>query len=1736
MPLAFLFSTPFLALFTAVAAASVPIVIHLLNRRRYRIVPWAAMRFLLAAQRRTVRRLRIEQWVLLAVRTLLIVLLVGAMVSVRNWADPLWNRLFPGGKSVGAARSGRTHRILAIDGSFSMGLRHDDGLSFERAKRRAEEIVAASSPGDGFSLVLLGSPATSIVPGPSDDAGKVTQEIQNLRLPHGSSDLAGGLAVIEKMLGPNAGKYQQREVIVLTDMQRGFFEGGTKNVGGKADEGKTGVEPDTWQRLQGKARVIVVDVGRDGAENAGITNLALADPLALTRYPNAVTVTVHNFGVVDRTQLRVELLAGRVKSDDADEPFNLRVLQQELIAVPAGVSVPVTFPLAFPKAGDYVLQARIEPDALDLDDTRSLTVTVKDAVPVLLVNGKPTAVGDDQPTHHVNFALNPFPKALRSPSPFRPTVLPRNQFDDPTLGDLNPYDCVVLADVPRLTDREVTRLESFVQRGGGLIIALGPQADLEAYNRDLWRGGQGLLPARLVGRVRAPEDQFFNLAADDEAFQQPPLSSFSGDGDRAALLGARLRQYVRVEAPQAGAARRVLSFLPPKYDDHDRPSGSAARAGGLDAAILERPKGRGRVVLVTTTLNTEWGTWPGSTAFLPLVHELTRFAIQAPPARTVAVGEPLVEYLPPNFVGVEATVTTPDDRTIPVTVQELNDVAAARCPETDVSGLYRLAVGSGRERIFAVNVPTATGALPESDLGRIEPSELKSPDGDLQVVREPSQIKRTAHEPVSADSDEGPRSSAGPWVAKILTLTFFILLFVEMALAWLFGAFRSVASGGAAPSAVRALGLGTLLELSGFLLIGVCAGIGLVLLHEALTGQFLGFLPGSIRLATERALGVPDAAPGEGTRWRLEYLAYLSGTPKADRWLGGFLGLVCIAVSVLIYQLERIVTRVRAPGENAGPRSVFAPAGLRVSLFGLTLAVLLPQLRVAFEREGWPDVVLLVDTSRSMSHADDFQDEKVRTKADALLKSWAATAESERKRLAERIEAVKAARDKAEGEKKVALDAELTELDELSKELNAPQRINLIKALTAGSDDWIDRLLTKRQVKVHVYRCATKTERVAEVAEPGKAADGRTAIRELRATGETSQLGGAVRAVLNDFRGGSLGAIILLSDGVVTEGEGLASSARHAARADVPLFLVGVGDAHEPRDLVLHDLAAEDSVNVRDRLVFQVRVTARGNLAAKSVPVTLWEKKGTELKPLDSKDAVLEPGKPVQVKLTHSPTESGDKTYVITVPEQPDETDRTNNRIERQVHVADAKPVRVLYIEGYPRYEFRFIKTLLEREMATARGSKSLFLRVLLCDADKDYPTQDKSAVGEFPSKEELYTYDAVILGDVDPHHQKLGERNLKLLRDFVRERGGGLLLIAGEQSAPKDYKGTPLADVLPVTWGDDTSDKAGVEAGLQAGYRPRLTPIGVQHPIFRFETEDAPNAAAWNKLSLVYWAAGGVRAKPSAEVLAVHPGVPVARSAGDTAPAFLPLAVQMFVGAGRSMFFGFDESWRWRFREDELRFNQFWLQTVRYLARTRVGRVDLRLDKQTPYRRHEPIRVTVRFPDDAPPPAANATVKVVAERRPLKKPGEEPAAPVETQTLQLVRLDSGKDGEGDGGRTFEALLTRTAEGEYRFWLAAPSVSGPRPHAEAKVLPPPGEMDRLRLDQTEMERAAAESRGKFYTLADADKLIDELPPGSRVTLNQPRPPLLLWNHPLSFMLVLGVMTTEWVLRKRRRLL
>ena len=1783
-------------LLAGAGAVSVPVIIHLLNRRRFKVVTWAAMRFLMAAQKQNTRRMRLEQLILLLVRCALVALIVFAMASVTGWAENVWAVIWPEGSGAVANRGGRTHHLIVLDGSLSMQLSSDGKTLFDRARQMALDKVKSAPSGDGFSVLLMKDSPTWIVGEASHDSRKVIREIEQLRGSHGNASVPSTVNLVAAKVTEAAGRFPVQNVYFFTDLQRSTWQGVAPTEAGKDKEPAEGKGKEPHLEIGQKARTIFVDLGRDDVRNLAITDLRLNEVFVTTGTDVKVMVTVHNYGADKRNNVRVELLTGRARAAAGENAFTFQAGPSDSIGLDPNERKTVYLSHKFTTPGTYALQAKLEGDDLEPDDVRTVIVTVKDTIPVLLVNGKPAADPYERATEYLRLALNPFPPGTEPRfAPLRPKVVSAAQFVDIGDADLAPYDCIFLCDVPQFGGGELRRFEGHLRRGGGLVFSLGERAadNLENYNRLLYKNDLGLLPAKLFKKIQAPLDHHFKLNAQEDQFLLPPLQAFADDDDRVTLRSGRFRQLIQAKAAADAKVRTILTYMPEldaltktpfdKTLANDYPAllewnPPVSKEQGAVVNVVPRPKDgsrrglappryRGKVLLFTSTVNMDWNSWPGSPSFGAMMQEVTRVAASGRLREHASlVGQMLEEYLPAAGSEADATVHFPAAANLKPTkvrTELFEDVSVFRFLETDLSGAFKVLLGADpREYLFAVNPPSATPDQrgSESDLGRIDKTRLQEtfPGWEFQVVSDPRQANYVAGGPVT-ENVPSARGDMGPLVAHWALVLALILIFVEVILAWHFGHYSSVEGVAAQAATGRTWPWAVGITAAVVFFLGAW-----ILIHAARTGDFLGFLPDTFRGWAERALGVPPPPSGENTRWDLEQRRWLP--PIADEtWLAGLLVLAAAALIFFTY---------RAEGPHVHPAYKVLLGGLRIFLILITVAVLLPQLQLRFDRQGWPDIVVLIDDSRSMGEPDNFQEEKIRDRAKKL-------AEPIKKRLQETLpEKINALQAEIAAKSKGGdNDATRSELELLAARLQSwqnqltqvnstawrPTRLQLAQAILAQPEqDWLRYLLHERRSKVHIYhldiegRAVKLTDaqgiagEITDHADPRLLQRAHKAVANLEAEGKDSRLGTALRQVIDHYRGSSLSAVIMFTDGVTTKDETIQQVGDYAAQKAVPLFFVGIGDDHEVRDLRLHDLQVEDTVFVNDRIPFEARLTGQGykDLTV-AVVLKVKEKDGKEKELARTAVKVDAAGKSVKVGLRHQPTEVGRKLYIIEV-EMP-KTDRPEKapnpgalRLERTIDVMDTKLTKVLYIDGHPRYEYRFIKSLLERENQDAKKNKSVDLRVLLLDADQDFVQTDKTALGDFPAtRGELEEYDVVILGDADPRHPKLGPKRLQMLVDFVRgedgkgkktgKTGTGLLMLAGPSFAPHAYKDTPLAEILPI---EPLGKPPAEPADRPRPFRMELTPIGRLHPMFRFAQDEGENMALWQRLAPMYWWATGYRLKPLAEVLAVHP-TEKAAGANPNQDGRHPLVVQHFIGTGRCMFIGVDEVWRWRFREDEARFNNFWMQTVRYMSRTRISKTDLRLDRQTPYRAGEPIKVTVRFPESQAPGAKEVKVgpktdvKVTMEYRPVAPKDGLPADP-EVQTLSLAKL------EGSFG-TFEGLVSRTREGKYRFRLTTPDVSkqqpdGEKPSADATVELPPGELDKLRMNQQEMTDAAKDTQGHFYTLATVDSLLEDLPAGFRVSLSTPRPPLLLWNHWLMFMLVLALVAAEWVLRKRKHLL
>jgi hypothetical protein len=279
--------------------------------------------------------------------------------------------------------------------------------------------------------------------------------------------------------------------------------------------------------------------------------------------------------------------------------------------------------------------------------------------------------------------------------------------------------------------------------------------------------------------------------------------------------------------------------------------------------------------------------------------------------------------------------------------------------------------------------------------------------------------------------------------------------------------------------------------------------------------------------------------------------------------------------------------------------------------------------------------------------------------------------------------------------------------------------------------------------------------------------------------------------------------------------------------------------------------------------------------------------------------------------------------------------------------------------------------------------------------------------------------------------------------------------------------------------------------------------------PPMQLGDSPAETQAIWQNLPPLYWQAEIGALKPAARVLAENSRLT------DPEGHPLPVFVLQYVGAGKVLFHATDETWRWRWRVGDVYFARYWIQTLRWLCRSKLAEggaaVAITTDRRE-YIHGDSVRLRVRFADERQAPAEDAGVTVVIEQ---------PGRP--TQRLPLRRLAA--------RGTFEGVLTRPAPGSYHAWLAVPSVPGQAPAVDFTIAPPPGEFAQIRLDAAALREAAKLSGGRYYTFTTAARLLADLPPGRQVPVES-LPPIPLWNRWPVLLLVLVLLVTEWLFRKR----
>lgn len=536
-----------------------------------------------------------------------------------------------------------------------------------------------------------------------------------------------------------------------------------------------------------------------------------------------------------------------------------------------------------------------------------------------------------------------------------------------------------------------------------------------------------------------------------------------------------------------------------------------------------------------------------------------------------------------------------------------------------------------------------------------------------------------------------------------------------------------------------------------------------------------------------------------------------------------------------------------------------------------------------------------------------------------------------------------------------------------------------------------------------------QVNRVVREAVPRKDATSKLSLAD-EAEGHETALGAAIESVFADNAGRRIGAIVLLTDGRHTTGQAPLAVLRrrlHHAKTHPPVIPLAIGASKPKPDIAVVDVLAPQQVTLGDTVNILATVQASG-----------YEGEVVEVE-LTTNDDVLHREQLTlsgnlqqqQVSLPYEPKAVGATTLRLLVKPQSQEVLTNNNERDVAIQVDDTS-LKMLYIEGYPRWDFRF----LDHELRRDRGlDATMVVETSLRAAG--IPESELPAAGQLPlTREAFAAYDVVMLGDVSP--QMLQPLMVEALREAVREDGVGLIVQAGLRHMPHDFVGRHdhgLASLLPVTIQQRTPipgnsyTRGGELAPAFQPFSMRVTASGSLFPAFHLFADASRNRALWSQMPPFYWAASASRPKAGATELAKV----------ITAEGEFPLIASQFAGRGRVLFVGTDSTYRWRRNIGSALFSRFWGQAIRHVARRENAASDRSFISAYPTRVEPGERVNVELyaVDEAGKPIAEEILDVQ-----WLEP-QSPNTPNASKPLTLSRA-------GDGGY-FRGSIMPAAIGEH---------------------------------------------------------------------------------------------------------
>lgn len=628
----------------ALGAVIVPLLIHLFSRQRVKTVYFSSLEFLKILQRKKMRRVRLRQLILLLLRTLIVLFIVLA------FARPA----LKGVLSAGLSTRARTSAVILLDNSFSMGMRTPQGLLFEQAKEKAIEIVELLREGDEAWFLLVSD--TPVHVHHTRDFTSLRKMIEEAELSNATTNIRRAFFTAAEFL--NTSKNANKEMYLITDLRR---NGWSELVEGKALPLAEGMS------------FFLLPVAEERGENVSIDRVEFLDRLLEAGKPINLEVTLTNHSDRNRENLLVQLYVNGKRTG------------QTAVNIDAGRTTTAEFAAVFDTPGPVSGYVEIEEDDLFVDDRRYFAIRVPEQIKVLIISGQ------ESDAHYLQLALNPY-EATRSL--VLPTVTSVDRLGRYALGE---FDVVMLTNLPRLSEAQLSRLASAVARGRGLIILLGNDIDVRYYNSQL-------LPAFCPATLGTPVGTF----GDKKAF----LTFGTIDYDHPIFQGM-ISEKSQFESPHfylvydvhlSSAAQPIIQYSNGKM------------------ALAEARVEAGTALFFSTATDPEWSDLWRKGLFVPLLYRAVQYLATdlAALEEQNLVGS-LVSYeIGVGGLGQEILCVDPEGAERAVEPKGSKGAFFVEYDHTRVPGVYQILSGGELSKQFTVNVDGDESDLSMIDMGTVE--------------------------------------------------------------------------------------------------------------------------------------------------------------------------------------------------------------------------------------------------------------------------------------------------------------------------------------------------------------------------------------------------------------------------------------------------------------------------------------------------------------------------------------------------------------------------------------------------------------------------------------------------------------------------------------------------------------------------------------------------------------------------------------------------------------------------------------------------------------------------------------------------------------------------------------------------------------------------------------------------------------------------------------------------------